>query len=196
VLAGHFGLAAAVKSQEQQTPLWALMLATAFLDVIFVPLYLAGIETIEIAPGTSGGYGAGIIHANYTHSLVGALALAALFGGVSAMAWGRRIGVVLGAMVFSHWLLDLLVHRGDLPILPGDVGGLPRFGFGLWQWPAAAASLELALIVVGAFLYWRAAIRTTQTSVGVPAWRAQLAGALTLIFGVLILTMDILGILA
>jgi hypothetical protein len=100
-----------------------------------VPLYLAGIETIEVAPGTSGGYGAGIIHADYTHSLVGALALAALFGGVSALAWGRRTGAVLGLMVFSHWVLDLLVHRGDLPILPGDIGGLPRFGFGLCSGP-------------------------------------------------------------
>jgi hypothetical protein len=75
VLAGHFGLAAAVKSQERQVPLWALMLATGWLDVIF-PLYLSGIETIEIAPGTAVGYGSAIIHADYTHSLIGALALA------------------------------------------------------------------------------------------------------------------------
>src|SRR5712692_6129142 len=98
MLAGHFGLAAAVKSQERQVPLWALMLATAWLDVLFVPLYLAGIETIQNAPGTSGGYGAGIIHADYTHSLVGGAALAVLFGGVSGVAWGRRAGTVLGAV--------------------------------------------------------------------------------------------------
>ena len=101
MLAGHFGLAAAVKSQERQVPLWALMLATAWLDVIFVPLYLAGIETIQLVPGTAGGYGNAIIHADYTHSLVGALALAGLFGVVAATAWGRRTGVALGAVVFS-----------------------------------------------------------------------------------------------
>jgi len=196
MLAGHFGLAAAVKSQERQVPLWALMLATAWLDVIFVPLYLAGIETIQLVPGTAGGYGNAIIHADYTHSLVGALALAGLFGVVAATAWGRRTGVVLGAVVFSHWLLDLIVHRGDMPILPGDFGGLPRLGFGLWQLPTISAVLELALLVVGAFLYWRAAVQATQTTVGAPAWRAQLAGGLTLAFGVLILVMDMLGILA
>ncbi len=196
MLAGHFGLAAAVKSQEPQTPLWALMLATSFLDVVFVPLYLAGIETIEVAPGTSGGYGAGIIHANYTHSLVGALTLAVLFGAVAARAWGRRTGLVLGAVVFSHWVLDLLVHRADLPILPGDLGGLPRFGFGLWQYPALTAALELLLIIGGAFLYWRAAAQASRATVGVPASRAYLAGALTLVFGLAILAMDVLGILA
>jgi hypothetical protein len=104
--------------------------------------------------------------------------------------------VVLGAVVCSHWLLDLVVHYGDMPILPGDIGALPRLGFGLWHYPTAAAALELALIVVGSFLYWRAAVRATQTTVGAPAWRAQLAGGLSLVFGVVILVMDMLGILA
>ena len=95
MLAGHFGLAAAVKSREPATPLWALMLATAWLDVLFVPLYLAGIETIEIVPGTTGGYGAAIIHANYTHSLVGSLGLAAGFGAVSSTGL-VDIGIISG----------------------------------------------------------------------------------------------------
>lgn len=115
---------------------------------------------------------------------------------VAALAWGRRTGVVLSAVVFSHWLLDLIVHRGDMPILPSDFGGLPRLGFGLWQYPTISAVPELALVVVGAFLYWRAAVQATQTTDGAPAWRAQLTGGLTLAFGVLILVMDMLGILA
>ena len=196
MIAGHFGLAAAVKSQERETPLWALMLATAFLDVVFVPLYLAGIETIEPAPGTTGGYGGGIIHANYTHSLVGAVVLAVLFGAVAARAWGQRSGFVLGAVVFSHWALDLLVHRADLPILPGDIGGLPRFGLGLWQYPTITAAMELVLVIAGGFLYWRAATDTSRRVTGAPAWRGHLAGLLAVAFGVLILAMDVLGILA
>ena len=82
----------------------------------------AGIETIDNPPGASGGYGKAIIHADWTHSLVGALVLAALFGLVAARPWGRRMGIVLGAVAFSHWLLDLVVHRGDMPILPGNAG--------------------------------------------------------------------------
>jgi hypothetical protein len=50
----------------------------------------------------------------------GMVALAALFGLVATRPWGRRAGIVLAAVVFSHWLLDLIVHRGDLPILPGN----------------------------------------------------------------------------
>ena len=104
MIAGHFGLAAAIKSQERQAPLWALMLATVWLDIIFVPLFLMGVETIQPAPGTHGGYGGVIINANYTHSLVGALGVSAIFAAVAAIWWGRRTGLVLGAVVFSHWL--------------------------------------------------------------------------------------------
>ena len=131
MIAGHFGLAAGVKGRQRQVPLWALMLATVWLDIVFAPLLAAGVETIENVPGTSGGYGKAIIHADWTHSLVGALVLATLFGLVAARPWGRLAGAVLGAVVFSHWLLDLVVHRGDLPILPGNAGDLPRLGFGL-----------------------------------------------------------------
>jgi hypothetical protein len=187
VLVGHFGLAAAVKSRERSAPLWALMLAAAFLDVIFVPLYLAGIERIFPVPGTRGGYGATIIHADYSHSLVGALVIGATFGLVAAIPWGRRVGAVLGAVVFSHWLLDLVVHRGDLAILPGAAGGLPRLGFGLWQIPAAAAGVELALVVAGAYLYWRAALRTTTRGRG----RAHLVAAWLLLAGLLTLGLDL-----
>lgn len=191
MIAGHFGLAAAVKAQEPRVPLWSLMLATVWLDVVFAPLFIAGIETIEPAPGASG-YGAGIIHAAYTHSLVGAAALSLLFGVVAAIPWGRRAGAVLGAVVFSHWLLDLVVHRPDLPILPGDVGGLPRLGFGLWQVPAAAAVVELALLAIGTYLYWRAAVQTTQPS-GRTAAAHRVAGALA-IAGLATLGLDLLGI--
>jgi membrane-bound metal-dependent hydrolase YbcI (DUF457 family) len=157
MIAGHFGFAALVKSRERAVPLWALMLATVWLDIVFVPLFLAGIETIEPAPGTDGGYGAGIIHANYTHSLLGAIVLSAILGAACGVRWGPRSAVVVGLVAFSHWVLDLIVHRGDLPLLPGNLGHLPTLGFGLWRVPVAAASVEMALVVAGAWLYYGAA---------------------------------------
>jgi hypothetical protein len=193
MVAGHFGFAAVVKSRERQTPLWALMLACQWLDVVFVPLFVLGIERITPVPGTSGGYGQVIITADYTHSLVGALALAVLFGLVSAMPWGWRNGVVLGAVVFSHWCLDLVVHRGDIPLLPGNAGRLPRVGFGLWQMPAASIVVELALIAVGSLLYWRAALATAH-SAGERTSAAHVAGALIVVSGLITLTLDVLGI--
>jgi hypothetical protein len=158
VVAGHFGLAAGVKSGVPAAPLWVLMLATHWLDVIFVPLFLLGIETITpIDPANPNAYGGGIIHADYTHSLVGALALSALAGGFALARWGRQVGLTVALVAFSHWLLDLIVHYPDLPILPGNAGNLPLLGFGLWGAPLVAASVELALVLVGAYLYYRAA---------------------------------------
>jgi membrane-bound metal-dependent hydrolase YbcI (DUF457 family) len=133
------------------------MLASVWMDVIFVPLFAAGLEPIEKVPGTSGGYGEGIIHADYTHSLVGALVIAITFGLVASIWWRRSVALVLGAVVFSHWVLDLPMHRGDMPLLPGNAGALPLLGFGLWRSQAASALLELVIVLAGTSLYARAA---------------------------------------
>jgi hypothetical protein len=139
---------------------------------------------IEVLPGTRGGYGEGIIHADYTHSLVGALLISVAFGGVSAFWWRREVAVILAGVVFSHWLLDLPMHRADMPLLPGNAGHGPLLGFGLWRAPFLAMLLELAIVVAGAALYRAAAIRTAGTSASAAARRAGLyvllAGALTL----------------
>ncbi|NUC16186.1 permease [Bacillus mycoides] len=153
MFAGHFGLVAVVKTKSPKLPLWALMLSTQLLDVIFLPLYVLRVETIE--PINSNGYGEAIIHADYSHSLIGALFIAFVAGIVGMRFWGKRSGFVVGAVVFSHWILDLLVHRADLPLLPGDFGDLPMLGFGLWRFPAISIILECILIAVGGILYFR-----------------------------------------
>lgn len=194
MIAGHFGFAAAVKSRERQVPLWALMLATVWLDVVFIPLLLSGGETITPIPGSPGGYGQNVIHADYTHSLVGALVLAAIFGGGAAISWGRRTGLVLAGVVFSHWLIDLVVHRLDLPILPGAVGDLPRLGFGLWQVPAVSIAVELLLVAIGAYLYWQAASQTLRARGLARSGQALVLGGLIFAAGVATLAVDALGI--
>ena len=68
--------------------------------------------------------------------------------------------MILGAVVFSHWVLDLLVHRGDLAILPGNAGDLPRIGLGLWAIPWVSIAMELVLVLAGAYLYYHAAMRS------------------------------------
>ena len=65
MVAGHFGFAAMVKSREKSAPLWALMLATVWLDIVFVPFVLAHLETMQTIHK---GYGGMLIHADYTHS--------------------------------------------------------------------------------------------------------------------------------
>jgi membrane-bound metal-dependent hydrolase YbcI (DUF457 family) len=189
MIAGHFGFAAAVKSHEPQTPLWVLMLATVWLDVVFIPLLLSGIESIRPVDETHMGYGGNIIHADYTHSIVGVIVLSASLGIPAALRWGRRSGIVVGLVVASHWLLDLLVHRADMPILPANIGNLPRLGFGLWRYPDITAGIELAMVLVGAWLYWGAAKKVVQSEGrGRPAAIAS-ASAIA-IFGAIVLWLD------
>jgi membrane-bound metal-dependent hydrolase YbcI (DUF457 family) len=169
------------------------MLATVWLDIIFVPLFLTGIETISPAGPTDSGYGSNIIHADYTHSIIGAAVLSAILGAAAARRWGRRSGVVIGLVCASHWLLDLIVHRADMPILPGSLGDLPRLGLGLWRYPAASIALELGLVMLGAFIYWRSArLVTDRAQVGKRS--ADAAAALIVLCGVLVLYLDVSGI--
>jgi hypothetical protein len=165
------------------------MLGCQWMDVVFIPLYAAGLEKIVPIEGTPpGGYGTGIIYADYTHSLVGALVLSAIFGIAGGIPWGRRAGVVLAGVSFSHWVLDFITHRQDMPLLPGNAGNFPRMGLGLWRFPVATAAVELALVVAGAGLYWWEARRVSDQSI-----RANWAGALALAFGLLTLGLNVAG---
>ncbi len=192
MIAGHFGFAAIVKSRERRVPLWSLMLATVWLDIVFAPLFAMGIETLKPAAGLHGGYGQYVIYADYTHSLAGALILSAVFGLMFFPRWGRRCAMVLGLVSFSHWVLDLLVHRHDLPILPGNAGHLPRLGFGLWQFKAASIIAELLLVTLGAVFYWRAADSVTAEA-GRGRTRALVTAALIFVSGVIVLALDVTG---
>lgn len=193
MIAGHFGLAAAVKSRVPGAPTWALMLASVWLDVLFVPLFLGGVETIEpFGAGDGQGYGAGVIHADWTHSLFGALVLAASFGLVGAIPWGKRVGAVMGAMVLSHWALDLPMHHHDMPLLPDNAGQLPLLGFGLWSFPPLAALVELVLVGGGTWLYWRKAVAIAKAG-GVEPKRAHLAALVMALAGVVTLALNVAG---
>jgi membrane-bound metal-dependent hydrolase YbcI (DUF457 family) len=153
MFAGHFGVAATLKSKTPELPLWSLLVSSQLLDIAFIPFSLAGIEKIE--PLGDGGYGNVMIYAFYTHSLVGALLLALFAAGLARKFWGKKSAMITGAVVFSHWILDLIVHRPDMPILPGNVGNLPLLGFGLWEFVPASILIEFLLIAAGSFFYFR-----------------------------------------
>ena len=163
MVAGHFGLAAGIKKIAPRLPLWSLLLATFLLDVVFIFFAAGGLEKINpVDPANPNAYGGSLIQAYYTHSLVGALLISAIAGFVAGRFWGKRGGYVIAAVVFSHWILDLIVHRPDLPILPGNFGNLPLLGFGLWQYPTASAIVELALVIGGTWFYYRAAVQAAE----------------------------------
>lgn len=156
MFAGHFGVAAVVKSKKPKVPLWALMVSTQLIDIIFIPLSILGIETMQ--PVGGGGYGGNIIHANYSHSLVGTLIISILLGFLAAKPWGKNGGIAIGFTIFSHWLIDLVVHRPDLPVFPGNVGNFPLLGFGVWEFKIISIFLEAVLIILGIMLYTKAIV--------------------------------------
>jgi uncharacterized membrane protein SirB2 len=85
------------------------------------------------------------------------------------------------------------VHRADLPLLPGNLGGLPLLGFGLWRVPVASILLEAALLVGGVLLYWRAAQRNSRPASSSRVTPTVVSAAL-LGSGVVVLVLDAFGL--
>jgi hypothetical protein len=196
MVAGHFGLAAGIKRIAPRLPLWSLLLASFFLDVVFVFFAAGGLESINpVDPANPNAYGGSLINAYYTHSLVGALIISAIAGLFAGWRWGNRGGYVIGGVVFSHWILDLIVHRPDLPILPGNFGNLPLLGFGLWQYPAISAVIELALVTGGTWFYYRTAMETVNKGANQEQRRRAVTSTIGVaVLLVLLLVSNVLGL--
>lgn len=169
---GHFGLALAAKRVAPRTSLATLLAASAFIDLVWPVLLLAGVERVRIDPG--GGPFTRLEFESYpvSHSGVAVVGWAVAFG--AAHLWARRdrvAALVTAGLVASHWLLDLAVHLPDLPAWPGG----PRVGLGLWRHTAAAAAVELAIFGVGLALYLAGTrARRRAGSWGFAGWVAML----------------------
>lgn len=153
---GHYGAGLAFKKAAPPISLGLLFFAVQFLDLLWPTLVLLDIEQVQI--NTDPDYPVPLIFTDYpySHSLLMALVWSALF---FLLYWlikkNLRHALILGLAVFSHWLLDLIVHMPDLPLYPGDA---PKFGLELWRSPALTAVVEGLIFLVGLFLY----LRTTQ----------------------------------
>jgi len=161
---GHFGAAFGLKKAAPKVSLGVLFLAAQFVDLLWPTLLLAGVERVEIAPGITRMTPLDFVHYPVSHSLLAAVGWALLFGLVYGLI--RKYpagGWVCGIAVLSHWLLDLLVHRPDLQLLPWDS---IRVGLGLWNHPVVAIALETAIFVAGLWLY----VRATKTRDKVGTW--------------------------
>ncbi|MBI5648126.1 MAG: hypothetical protein HY962_14435 [Ignavibacteriae bacterium] len=150
---GHYAVALAAKGAAPRISLARLILAAQLVDLIWPMLLLLGLEHVRIAPGDTAFTPLDFYDYPYTHSFLAALMWSLLAGAGVWTAYRRvRDAVVLGLVVFSHWLLDVLSHRPDLPLAPGsDI----HIGLGLWNNVAATIVVECLLFVVGAALYQR-----------------------------------------
>ena len=151
---GHYGVSFATKRVDDSIPLWILFLAVQWLDVIWAPLVLIGIEKVRIVSGFTATNPLDLYYMPYTHSLIAAslwsVAAACLYHVV------RRpkvtASVFVGLAVFSHWVLDFIVHVPDLPLYDNAA----KVGLGLWNQPILAFSLEAALLLVAMTIYLQA----------------------------------------
>ena len=148
---GHFGLAMAAKKAAPEVSLGTTILAAEFLDAVWPLLVLGGIETFEIKPGITLLSPLDFTSYPWSHSLAMTMVWAALFAlAYFAIRRKPRAALLVGALVASHWLLDWIVHRPDLPLYPGDPS---RHGLGLWNSLPITLALELGLFGLGIYLF-------------------------------------------
>ena len=150
---GHFAAGLAAKKFTPYTSLGTLLLSAQLLDLLWPTLLMAGVEEVRVAPGITPVAPLDFVHYPWSHSLTMAAVWALLWGGLYAFA--RRYprgGLVLLALVLSHWLLDVVSHRPDLPLLPA---GGPVVGLGLWRSLPATVAVEAGLLIVGLYIYAR-----------------------------------------
>lgn len=140
---GHWAPALAAAATGRRAPrLGTLFVAAQLVDWAFFALLLTGTERMRVVPGITAMNPMDLYHMPWTHSLLGSVGFAAAFAlAVWLATRDGRYALIAGAVVVSHWLLDLLVHRPDLTL----AGSPPKFGFGLWDHPWIEMPLELGL---------------------------------------------------
>jgi membrane-bound metal-dependent hydrolase YbcI (DUF457 family) len=151
VFLGHYALGFGAKKLTPYTSLGTLLLATELVDLLWPGFLMLGLETVRIAPGITRVTPLDFTSYPWTHSLVMCAAWAALFA--AFYVFFRRYprgAIVLAALVLSHWLLDVVSHRPDMPLWPG---GGPRIGLGLWYSLPATLAVEGLLFSLGIWIY-------------------------------------------
>lgn len=150
---GHFGVGFGAKAAAPKTSLGTLFLASQFVDLLWPTLLLVGAERVRIVPGITKVTPLDFESYPISHSLLAVFGWAVLFALVyQAIKRYPRGAVVLGLVVVSHWLLDLIVHRPDLPLVPGSS---VKVGFDLWASLPGTLVVEMGIFIVGVALYLR-----------------------------------------
>jgi hypothetical protein len=153
---GHYGVSFAAKRVAPDVPLWVLFIAVQLLDVVWAPLVLLGVEKVRIVPGITATNPLDLYYMPYTHSLVAAMGWSVVAFSIYRLGWpnaNQRSALVVAGAVFSHWVLDFVVHRPDLPLYDNAA----KVGLGLWNVAPVAFGLEIALLFGGMYLYFRSA---------------------------------------
>jgi len=153
---GHFGAGFGAKAVAPGVSLGSLFLAAQFIDLLWPTLLLLGVEHVRIVPGATVVTPLLFDHYPVSHSLLAVVGWAGLVGGIHYFLKRQRIAAfVLGVLVISHWALDAVVHRPDLPLFPGSATVV---GLNAWSSLPVTVLIEGALFALGVWLYSRATL--------------------------------------
>ncbi len=161
---GHFGLGFGAKRAAPAVSLGTLFIACQFADLLWPTLVILGYERVEIQMGATVMTPLNFISYPYSHSLVALCAWGAMFGAAYLVVRHGRIqaALTIALLVVSHWLLDYVTHRPDMPL---TLSGSTRVGLGLWNSMIGTLVVEGAIFAAGIVLYLRAT--TARDRVGV-----------------------------
>jgi hypothetical protein len=150
---GHFAVALGAKKAAPEVSLGTFFIASQLVDLLWPLFLLLGLEHVRIAPRVTAFTPLDFYDYPLTHSLASSIGWTVLAGGIYYLIRrDRRGAAVVGAAVFSHWLLDFATHRPDLPLAFGQG---PYYGLGLWNSVPATLAVEIALFSAGIWLYWK-----------------------------------------
>ncbi len=157
---GHYAASLALKKLEKRASLGVLFLAVQFVDILFFPLVLLGIERINIVENFTQSTHFELEYMPFTHSLLASMVWAGaayvLFRWVIVKK--NSVALIVALAVFSHWLFDLVVHTPDLPLW-SDAS--VKLGFGLWNSAIATYALEAIILLAALCVYLRSTSATT-----------------------------------
>ncbi len=182
---GHYGVALGLKRADKSISLGFLFLAVQAVDILWTIFVLLGIEKVEIAPGVTAANPLDFVYYPLTHSLLMSVVWAAIvyflfrFPPFEAGWQKGRAALIMGIAVLSHFFLDILMHRPDLPLTFGVDS--PKLGLGLWNYPAASYLFEAVIFLMGVWIY----LKSTSPVGAVGKYGMAVFAVLLLVFNML-----------
>ena len=180
---GHFGVGLAAKKIDNKPSLGTLFMASQFIDLLWPIFLILGFEQVKIDPGNTAFTPLDFIYYPFSHSFFGVLIWSLLFGLIYYyIRKNIKSSILVGFLVMSHWILDLITHKPDLPLIPGSE---LKMGLGLWNHVILTLIIELLIFSTGAYLYIKT-IRPENKKGSIGLWSL-------LIFLVLVYFMNVFG---
>ncbi len=148
---GHYAVGLASKKLAPHASLGALIAAPILLDLLWPIFLLLGWESVTIEHSVNPFLRMRFDSYPISHGLVAVVAWATLFASIYfGLARYLQGAIVVWMGVVSHWVLDYLSHRPDLPLF---AGGNRLLGLGLWNHRWYTIAVEVLTLALGVWLY-------------------------------------------